>query len=133
MTGLRHVTSDKFRIPKLRIPQDATLGDICHAFKDPEEFVRNVLAALVEAGGSKNADIRVRLLLSSNPAAPDYEIVELMEDESGSGGFMELSAFSGRTHKELDYLKMGEVMIWGDSLEGYGDLQQIIGKLRGKI
>src|SRR5690348_14528606 len=81
------------------IPQEARLRDVVDGLKRPIEYVRNVLLALSEHGAARNPDIQIRLSLQGDRTAPNYQIVEIMDSETKQP--MELTAYSGKTHKEM--------------------------------
>jgi hypothetical protein len=63
------------RTVRISILEDSKLGDIVAGLNDPVEYVRNVLAALRNNGAAKNPEVRVRLSLQGDRAAPNYQIV----------------------------------------------------------
>jgi|SRR6266481_3929680 hypothetical protein len=113
---------------RISIAQDSKLADVLDELKHPVEYVRNVLAALNMLGGGRNSAVRVRLSLQSNRTAPDYQIVEIMDVETGQP--MELAAYSGRTHKELPNNDKNASIHWSDDGCNFVEVQAIIGALR---
>jgi hypothetical protein len=110
------------------IPDHAKIADVVRQLKTPVEYVRRVLLALNEFGARKdNDDYLVALSLQSDPRAPDYQIIEIMERETG--GSMIVGAFSGKTHKPLSYDKAATIC-WSNSASTFAELQKLIGSLR---
>jgi hypothetical protein len=116
------------RTVQISIAQDAKLGDVVAGLKDSIEYVRNVLDALRIHGGAKNPDIQARLSLQSDPAAPNYQIVEIMDSETGQA--MELAIYSGKTHRELPYNDRTALAYWSAEGCSFVDVQNLIGALR---
>jgi hypothetical protein len=116
------------RTVQLSIPKDSKLGDIVAGLNDPVEYVRNVLAALSQHGGAKNPDVQVRLSLQSGYTAPNYQIVEIMDAETGQP--MDLAAYSGKTHKELPYNDKLALAHWSVVGSSFVEAQNLIGALR---
>lgn len=113
---------------RVTIPQDARIADIVDRLKNPIEYVRKVILTLGECGARKDdIDCLALLSLQSDPSAPDYQIIEIMERETG--GSMVHAAFSGRTHKPLNYERAASIC-WSSEGSTFPELQQLIGKLR---
>lgn len=112
----------------IKLPQNARLADIASGLKNPIEYVRNVLAALVRCGANKDNENEffVHLSLQSDPAAPDYVIIEIMDDEGGS---MDVAVLSGKTHKDMSYDK-ARAIYWSHGGDSFTDVQKLIGDLR---
>lgn len=113
---------------RITIPQDAIITDVVEGLKNPIEYVRRVILSLGEFGARKDDDDYLAVLsLRSDPSAPDYQIIEIMERETG--GAATLAEFSGRTHKSLNYDKPASIY-WSSEGSTFRELQQLIGKLR---
>lgn len=116
---------------KIKIPEDATLADIAQALSNPVEYIRRVLASLVECGARKDRDYyAVEFSLQSDPAAPDYQIVEIMDYESG--GAMPLNARRGKSHKVMNDDNAMKIIWWGGRTT-FREVQKLLGELRAVV
>jgi hypothetical protein len=113
---------------RISIAQDAKLSDITAGLKDPIEYVRNVLDALRIHGGKNDPDTRARLALQSDRTAPNYQIVEIMDAETGQS--IELASYSGKTYKELRYTEKAALAYWSTEGSSFVEVQNLIGALR---
>jgi hypothetical protein len=116
------------RTVQISIAQDAKLGDVVAELNDPIEYVRNVLDALRIHGGKNDPDILVRLALQSDRAAPNYQVIEIMDAETGQP--MELASYSGKTYKELRYTEKTALSYWSTEGSSFVEVQILIGALR---
>ena len=112
---------------RLTIPTGSTIASIADGLKAPVEYVRNVLERLNEARREHCGDPRVRLALQSDPTAPDYEVIEIMDYETGQP--MQLAAYSGRTHKAISFEK-ADFVNWSQENCSFQEVKDLIGILR---
>jgi hypothetical protein len=112
---------------RISIPNDSTLADVARGLKNPIEYVRNVLAALVQHKREGTADPLIRLSLQSDPSAPNYRIEEIMDAETGQS--MVLTSYSGKTHRQLSSDKL-DAGYWSETSSDFSQLQELIGMLQ---
>jgi len=85
-----------------QLPSDATIISIAGGLKDPESYVRAVLANLRAAG----ADTFVRISVRNGASFPDYIVDQVMDDETRQ--IQPLSCFNGKTHRRTTYNKFND-------------------------
>ena len=66
--------------------------------------------------------------LQSRPTAPNYQIIEIMDPETGA--VMELGAYSGKTHRQLAYNDRLTLAYWSIESCNFAEVQELIGALR---
>lgn len=113
---------------QISIAQDPKLSDVVTGLNDPIEYIRNVLAVLNEHGAGRNPKVRIRWSLQSDRAAPNYQIIEIMDAETGQP--MGLEAYSGRTHRALAYNEKLALTHWSTESCSFAEVQKLIGALR---
>lgn len=111
------------------LPSNSTLRTVAPQLKDPIEFVRRVLASMT----GLQRDCQVRLLLTSDPRYPDYQVEDFVyDDEGGEQNQIPIPAkiVRGRSQKELDYDNEPIPDEWSDEVMHYSEVQVLLGELR---
>jgi hypothetical protein len=110
-------------------PKDSNLGELAAGLSDPVEFVCSVLLALKQNGGSRtNPRVRVATSMQGDRTAPNYQIIEIMDAETGQS--MPLATYSGKTHKGLTYTDKTDLAYWSEASSDFVEVQNLIGMLR---
>jgi hypothetical protein len=107
-----------------QLPSDATIISIAGGLKDPESYVRAVLANLRAAG----ADTFVRISVRNGASFPDYIVDQVMDDETRQ--IQPLSCFNGKTHRRTTYNKFNDEHYWSTQRVNSQQVAAFLGELR---
>ncbi|MCQ4190020.1 hypothetical protein [Methylocystis suflitae] len=119
---------------------DSRIEDVLPTLKDPEEYVRGIIASFVHGQFPRN-EAMIRMGVSGAGIAPHYcieqgrETLELggQADPHSEGkkieAFLRRVVFDGRTHKQiLEDLPKGTG--WSSETMTFAEVQAILGRLR---
>lgn len=111
------------------LPPDSTLKSLVDQLKKPTEFVRLVLGNMT----GLQRDCQVRVLLTSDPRFPDYQVEDFVYDYQDGEEVqipLPVKIVRGRTQKELDYDNEPIPEQWSDEAMHFREVQALLGDLR---
>ncbi|MGO7837671.1 hypothetical protein ELG83_30240 (plasmid) [Rhizobium leguminosarum] len=111
------------------LPNYSTLRSLANGIKDPEEFVRRVLANM--QGLKRDCAIRVDIASQAkNPGYYLFDFIYDMEDGLEVQHEILMGRFDGKTHRSVEIDDLGSQVNSSTNSMHYREVQQLLGELR---